>query len=210
MKKLSTILILTLSSICNTFAQDVENVKKTTPVTTNQNDSTKAKNTKVDYLSSGVFVDVFYGFPNLGYELMGDPKNYVSISNIGPLGGRIEFMTDSKNSLGVEFNYSETTIEEEVTVQNTKQAKITNLVRYRIMPRFCHHFRTNNKLDTYVHIGAGIAVFKNTEGINKNQTLPCVRAGVGIKYFIAKKSAVYIDFGIGGPFITTGLSLNLN
>ena len=61
------------------------------------------------------------------------------------------------------------------------------------------------KNEMYMNAMGGLAFFDNTN-IYFNEVLPSVHAGIGYKYFAGNNYGLFIETGLGGPYlINTGI-----
>ncbi len=62
-----------------------------------------------------VLIDAYYGWPNLWSNtakatLTDANSQDISVGSLGPLGGRLEYLVSDKVGMGVEVNYTNTTV----------------------------------------------------------------------------------------------------
>ena len=187
-----------------------------------------------DELKKGdVLVDFFYGGPNLNYvwleillpNLTNGSTSTSNVKNeyvkIGPLGMHLDYMLDDKNSIGIDFNYSFTevrnTYNSNVSSSNVRVTNVGTYERFRFIPRYCYHFRTD-KLDVFYHVGIGTVknnikfvdglTFETSDGDWLKRAIS-IRTGVGLRYSLTKNWGIAADFGLGGPLLTFGINARL-
>ncbi|MCX7953572.1 MAG: porin family protein [Bacteroidales bacterium] len=171
-----------------------------------------------------VIIDVYYGWPNLWTNFAKNAvttvnSQNVSVSTIGPLGARAEYMVSDKIGWSAEFNYSTTSIKfnEETTDQNntiiTYYYKFS-IPRFRALFRFNYHFGQGKKYDSYFTAGLGyygVTYKYETNDPNsrsdyfKNWIPVTYRIGLGGRLFFSENFGLAVELGLGGPLMTFGL-----
>lgn len=172
-----------------------------------------------------VIVDVYYGWPNLwttfAKNAVTSPNSEnISVSSLGPMGARAEYMVSEKTGWTVEFNYSTTSIkfDEKTTDQNntivTYYYKFS-IPRYRVLFRFNYHFGQGKRYDSYFTAGLGyygVTYRFETNDPNeksdyfKNWIPVTYRIGLGGRLFLAENFGISVEVGFGGPLMTFGLT----
>lgn len=185
----------------------------------------------LDSLKKRWHVDVFYGGPNLvsrvveaSHNTTGDaPKT--SVSGIGPIGIRADYMLGRIISLGLEIHRASSVYKRIITAESggTKYyfRDQLSIDRTRIYPRIAAHFG-RDRLDVYAQVGLGIALWTARYKVTENQneffnsiggitlrggtTVVAFRSGFGMRYMITQNLGFNADLGLGGPFYTLGVS----
>ncbi|MFT5600664.1 MAG: hypothetical protein ACI9N1_000900 [Flavobacteriales bacterium] len=175
-----------------------------------------------------VLIDVYYGFPNLysatlksAYANSGTTTD-VKIGSLGPVGAKVEYMVSDKVGMGVDFNYTSTSVsytEEGYDAMNnltTYDYKVSRNV-LRIFPRFNFHFGSGDSFDGYAGLGAGWRnsswKFESTDpdyiSDEIDGLLPVsFRLFLGGRYFFTDNIGMNLEFGVGGgALIQGGLAL---
>jgi hypothetical protein len=120
-----------------------------------------------------------------------DNKNFASAYQVNIRG---MLSVDSKNNffIGFNANYSNVCL---LTGNSRKSIHgILQAVIYK-----------EGKKEIYMNAMGGLAFFDNTD-IYFNEVLPSVHAGIGYKYFAGNNYGLFIETGLGGPYlINTGI-----
>jgi hypothetical protein len=175
------------------------------------------------YEKGKVVIDAYYGFPNLWTSILQSEVNNsttaqnagVTVSSIGPLGGRIEYLLSSKIGFGVDFSYANTTAK--YTDQSTNYNYQISIPRWRVVPRINIHLGHDTKLDPYFAFGVGYVnssySYKtndpNYTGLATTRSLVpvSVMAKFGMRYFITDHIGLGVEVGLGGPLATGGVTV---
>lgn len=187
-------------------------------------------------LYEGSFViDPYYGGPNFGKTLVSviaentNQDVHLHRRAIGPAGIRLEYLLDDSFGIGVDVIYNSIEgryKEENQEFDTTSQMNVkvidnyaVRLSRLRIQARFNYHFAiTNPAVDVYLGVGGGsntrfFEYTKNGED-EENVNLPAtlfpvsMRLCGGFRYYFNQYIGLNAEFGLGGPVISGGLSLN--
>lgn len=172
-----------------------------------------------------IIIDPYYGFPNFGKKLAKgfDEYDNVKVGGLGPLGIRAEYMVADKLGLGIDFilnttnvQYTADSIRTDGTVYETYDVK-ASMRRIRLQARFNYHFVENDNTDAYFGVGAGWnqriwdvkTEFPNYDTDATSGTLLPVsmRVCVGVRYFFTPNIGLNAEIGLGGPVMTTGVSI---
>ncbi|MBL4577297.1 MAG: outer membrane beta-barrel protein [Flavobacteriales bacterium] len=170
-----------------------------------------------------VIIDPYYGFPLSGkaiLDLIFSPID-VSISGVGPTGGRVEYMLADRFGIGVDYIYKQ--IQGEWSGVDSLSGNTYNytgtVTRTRIHLRFNFHLLTSTEeLDLYVGIGSGTNNRKITLASkddprtkltwNNVTLLPfSARAAFGMRYYFTNNIGINAEIGIGGPLVLVGASI---
>jgi hypothetical protein len=183
-------------------------------------------------LKGNFMIDLYYGAPNIGKNLA---QNFVgpgmiydanSVRGIGPAGARIEYMLSDNFGIGVDLIYNSTLFDilyDSLNQDNTVYTTYTGTVameRLRVHLRFNYHFELTDKLDVYTGLGAGTntrmwSVKSDQPGFTFKRTTPVtllpvsMRAAFGMRYYFAPNIGVNAEIGLGGPFVSAGLSIKI-
>ena len=186
-------------------------------------------NTQTNCISQGKsLIDVYYGFPNLystiieqGYNnnfdlTRGLRPNYAN-SFFGPVGVKYERMITDQLGIGLNVFYANTIIQWSDEIYNYK----SNISRLRVAVTGNWHFATTAKFDPYcmAHIGYANYNYKFDQ-VSKFDSIPpihpkpdiqfmipiALRVGIGARYFFTDKLGVNAEIGLGGIFLTAGIS----
>lgn len=177
-----------------------------------------------------VAFDVTYGFPNLyrsvlksAYVNSGTSENVV-IGGIGPIGFRGEYFVADRIAIGIEVNYTNTSVsfEDESTDQAGQPKTYTyeiNAPRIRVMPKFSFHYGSVDEMDFYSSIAIGYnritfnfesddPDFEDRKGQN---FIPIAfRVATGARYYFTENIGAMLELGLGGGGVVTGgLSVKL-
>jgi len=184
-------------------------------------------NANAQAVSEGnILIDAYYGYPNFGAKIAKSLSNVDNIKTrgIGPAGIRAEYMVADKFGIGIDFIYNSVAITgtidslaaDGVTVVETYDLT-TSLQRYRPQIRMNYHFVSEDALDAYVGFGVGANVrravvktdYPNYDGgAVSGAIIPVsLRVALGMRYFFTDNIGANLELGLGGPFISGGLSL---
>lgn len=169
-----------------------------------------------------ILIDTYYGFPNLYATIFKAAyTNYtdVSVTGLGPLGIRGEYLVTDKIGLGLDLCYSSMTLSyNDITV--TPSALYTaGTSKIGGMITFNYHFADHDNFDAYfiTGVGANNRTFTysdptmgkvSSSGVN---AIPvAARIGVGTRYFFTPNFGINLGLGLGqGSLINGGLSFKL-
>jgi hypothetical protein len=186
-------------------------------------------------VNQGSFViDPYYGFPNFGKNFASAFENSstssLEVKGIGPIGLRSEYVLSDKFGVGFDVIYNSYDIRytnvdslyDGVTgTYTTVSSNNRNTMqRLRVQARFNYHFETSNpQLDTYFGLGAGtnnrfrkayengIEIDDETELSNFTLLPFSLRVCAGLRYYFTDNIGVNMELGLGGPFISGGISM---
>lgn len=171
-------------------------------------------------------IDVYYGWPNLWTSVakssLTDANSYqIKVGSIGPIGGRLEFMTSERVGLGVEVNYSNTSVSWKADAQDGNGNNVVydykvSVPRVRAMFAFNFHFGGSEEFDAYWKLAAGYSSLSftystndpnyNDDRINFNVIPVAIRTAVGGRYFITENFHLNAELGLGGgPLMAFGV-----
>jgi opacity protein-like surface antigen len=171
-------------------------------------------------------VDPYYGFPNLVKKIIKEAAGSidgVKVSGIGPAGIRAEYMLANKFGLGMDFIYSTLnltfrfdSLQNNGTIYKTYHPKIA-FQGYKLHLRMNYHYINKEHFDAYFGFGAGghitRATFKTEapdhieiKDINASNPFS-VRLAAGFRYFFNDNIGLNLELGLGGPIISSGISL---
>lgn len=174
--------------------------------------------------------DAYYGWPNLwsntAKKILTDANSFhIKVGNIGPLGGRLEYLGSDKVGVGLDVNYSNTSVSWK---DNALDANNNNVVYYykvsvpriRAMMSFNFHFGGSENFDAYWKIAAGYSTWSFTfESSDPNydedriefDLIPVAfRVGMGVRLFLVQNFNLNAEIGLGGgPLITFGIGTKL-
>lgn len=172
--------------------------------------------------------DVYYGFPNLYTSILkaeyvndnpGEEYQNVKVGGIGPMGLRFEYLITEKIGLGVDMNYTNTTVDWNETIDGNTYDYNVKVPRIRVMGKFNFHFAKSDKFDAYTAFGAGYGSFKLVTETNdpnyiftnlENPIPVSIRFALGARYFFNDNLGINLEFGLlGGALINAGLSFKI-
>ncbi len=176
-----------------------------------------------------IIVEGFYGWPNFATFLLRAAYGFsandeqVNISSAGPLGGRVEYMIDDNISLGLEGYYGASGLEWEgmsLTDQGNDTTYMYDVSYNRVTAnlRAAYHFDLGDNFDAYVAGGVGYRYTRSRfdtddpffEEASVGSFLPfSIRGAVGGRYFIANTIGLGLEFALGGPLVSGGVSIKL-
>lgn len=155
------------------------------------------------------------------------------VKGLGPLGLRAEYMVADRMGVGVDVIYNSYDLQYKNTQTDsvydgntdtwTANSTTTNneykMQRLRVQLRFNYHFEVSNPmLDAYFGVGAGSnnryrKAYENGVEVNDetdlgNFTLLPVsfRICTGMRYYFSQNIGINAELGLGGPFISAGIS----
>lgn len=174
-----------------------------------------------------ILIDAFYGGPDLykatlktSYANSGTTQD-VSISGVGPVGGKFEYLLSDLIGLGVNINYVSSGISyRDVSVDTSGSSVVYSYAITRNVMRF---FPTINfhygkdKVDGYSGIGVGFRTsswkFESNDPDFDDTSLEgflpvSFRMFTGLRYFFTENIGANFEFGLGGGgLIQGGLSV---
>ncbi len=176
-------------------------------------------------VSEGNFIiDPYYGFPNLAASFI-DVSDIEDVNKvgIGPAGLRAEFMLADKFGLGIDLIYNSLNVNGQIdslnpdgSVYESYDSKIF-MRRFRPQVRMNYHFVATNELDVYTGVGVGLNFrqlgvttdYPNYDDASVSGALIPVsmRLALGMRYYFTENIGANLELGIGGPILSTGLSL---
>lgn len=180
--------------------------------------------------TGNIIITPYYGAPNFGKifgKLVEREVDYFSVtSGKGPFGIRGEYLIHEKISVGFDFIYNEVIGSGYVdsTVNNILVERYTLDVeskRFRFLIRGNFHFYSNEKFSFYTGLGIGLNIrkiqfeytipyFENGKNNITGSIIPISgRFALGGTYFPIKNVGINLEFGVGGPLISSGLSIKI-
>lgn len=176
---------------------------------------------KAQALSQGnKAIDVYYGVFSVARSLVNE--NATNIKFLGPIGFQFEYLASDKMGVGIDFNYTSITWEEDRTVTDSVTSNTTTYhdkasrTVIRFMPRFNIHFGSSESFDGYFGIAAGYrqATYKyttndpNYSDDSFSGSIPfAMRICLGARYYFTENIGVNMEMGFGGgALINAGLS----
>lgn len=171
-----------------------------------------------------VFIDGYYGFPNLiGFTLKRKVNAFsknvlqdlvdLDIGGNGPYGGKIEYMFHDHIgvSIGANASYSYAVFDGIDTLNIQRHYEITRNV-LRILPRINFHMLSHEKADLFAGIGIGyngsqwkfITDDPNFNSRDFNGIPVAFRLFVGGRYFFTDFLGLNLEMGIGGGGLLQG------
>ena len=185
----------------------------------------------------GSFImDIDYGFPNLtarwtkiALEADNTAQRVYKVKSLGPMSIKGDYFLTEKFSLGLEVNYTGTSITSTTTDRQVAPGGGTTTVTYtqtventkfRIMPRFGWHFAINDKVDAYQALAVGYLQstnkYTNTNGSSTSaptfsDLLPVAfRYSVGCRVFFTERLGANFEVGLGGgALLAAGLTAKI-
>lgn len=176
-----------------------------------------------------VIIDFYYGFPNLGKEILKnmDQTNQniqtSAFKGIGPTGVRLEYMIAENFGLGFDFIYSSITTDFSVDSLNNDNTVYRTynvhgyMNRFRFHVRANYHFVQDDSFDAYVGFGAGTnmrTIGFDTDYPNYERTKVTsalfpfsARIAIGSRYYFTNNFGLNLELGLGGPVLSAGVSL---
>jgi len=169
------------------------------------------------FKKGAVIFSIGYGFPNLDAQKSNFNNNNfqfesASISEWGPIQGKVEYGIDDRISLGVSANYDHDNVKTTFFYTNG----IFHSSFLSILGRMNIHFVKKKKLDVYFGIGVGYR--KNNFPIDNTvwysavypipQDIPLgLEATIGMRYFFMKNIGIYSEVGASKSIIQAGLTI---
>jgi opacity protein-like surface antigen len=182
-------------------------------------------------LKGTLIIDPYYGAPTIGKttanRFVGREYTYdvSNITGIGPAGVRVEYMLSDYFGLGLDLIYNSTDFDlsyDSLNLDQTVYQTYTgsaSMKRLRIQLRLNYHYELTDQLDAYLGVGVGAntrvwsvvnhqAAYKF---VNSNTVfLPLsMRLAVGMRYYFSSNIGINTEIGLGGPFISAGLSIKI-
>lgn len=172
-----------------------------------------------------VVIEPYIGFPNLSSIVTKNIKRIhdSELDSKGPFGIKVDYFLKDKLSLGVNFIYNSYSIKGQIDSVNTNNVVDSTyfidvkMQRFRFHVNAKYHFYVGEKMDTYVGFGIGTnsrkysidSSYPNLDDKSIFATLIPVssRFDIGARFFLIKNLALNVELGLGGPIISTGLSL---
>lgn len=183
--------------------------------------------TKAQIVEKGTkLLDVYYGWPNLWTNVaktsLTDANSYqIKVGSLGPIGGRLEYLASDKVGLGIEVNYSTTSVSWEADAQDANGNNVVynykvTVPRVRAMFSFNFHFGGSEEFDAYWKLAAGYGSLSftystndptyNDNRINFNVIPIAIRTAVGGRYFLTENFHLNAELGLGGgPLMAFGI-----
>lgn len=175
-----------------------------------------------------VIFDAYYGFPNLYTSILkaeyvnedlGSIYQNVDIGGIGPLGLRVEYLFTDKIGMGLDMNYTNSSVSWNETNNGETYEYQVSVPRLRVMGKFNFHFTKSDNFDAYAAFGAGYGSFKLVTETNdpnyifteiSNPVPVSIRFAVGARYFFNDNLGLNLEFGVlGGALINGGISYKI-
>jgi hypothetical protein len=186
-------------------------------------------------VQKGTFInDPYIGGPNFGKQVIAvSTLGKVDASGIGPLGLRMEFLISDRvgvtfdgifNSAAAKYRYTPDIIvnDDGMTVPNNKEYSYSiQLNSLRIQFGMNYHFDFfGDNSDFFLGFGGGTdnvqVNFSSTEPNFVGSLKPPIlilpfslRLRVGTRYYFSEFLGANLEIGLGGPFISGGLSFRL-
>ena len=185
------------------------------------------------YEEGKVVIDIYYGFPNIITTYLksaidsasrSNSSNQaiysnITVSSIGPVGGRVEYLLTNRIGFGIDFSYSNT-IAKYMDPNNPYNYQ-ASVPRWRVVPRINIHLGNSKKFDPYFAFGIGYhSPYKVIYATNDpNYTGPAVSyiplftnsvvimSKFGMRYFITDEFGLGVEVGFGGPLTTGGITV---
>lgn len=171
---------------------------------------------------SNFIVDVYYGVSFSNFVVI-NQFGVGKINNlIGPIGLKFETMVTDKIGLGIDLNFSQTSISwiNNSTYNNGTYYSYCNYdeTHFRALLNFSNHFMTTERSDTYSSLRVGLnsvnySLNTNNPSLYRSYsffpiTIPVsFRIAVGHKFFFNNNIGINIEAGFGGgPLISGGLT----
>jgi outer membrane scaffolding protein for murein synthesis (MipA/OmpV family) len=161
--------------------------------------------------------DVYYGFPNLTGSLAKSisTDSELTVKSLGPIGGKFEYMVSDKMGVGLETNYSSTTVTytEFDSFDSTNYEYNWSITSIRFMPRWNIHFGSSDNFDGYFGIAAGyLARTYKDSSTDPNYTSTSIsgafpfalRLAVGGRYYFTDNIGLHMELGFGGGALIHG------
>lgn len=162
-----------------------------------------------------IHLDVYVGGPNLigtalkaGYANSQSDEN-LEIGGLPLLGVRFGYMVADKISVGVDINYTNTSID-----YTDGYDYSVNYSRLKAMARFEFHFGSADQFDLYMPVAVGYKSNKLTYETNDPNDLGdvaigslfpvAIRVGIGGRYYFTDNIGLNLEFGLGGGAILEG------
>jgi hypothetical protein len=205
-----------------------------------------SQNSSAQLRKGHIVLEGYYGAPNFGVisanflKLAVEPviRKYVpelneavdlTISGLGPLGGRFEYLVRDRIGLGVDFIYNSTTCAFaidtfDVNGTNIGPMGITyKMTRLRGHFRFNYHFCNTKRWDIYCGLGAGFnnrihkfsAQFHLVQDWDLGKAFSgsypySARTCLGFRFYPTKVIGIGMELGLGGPLVSGGISARFN
>ena len=205
-----------------------------------------SQNSNAQLRKGHIVLDGYYGAPNFGVisanllNLAVAPviREYVpelnetvdlTISGLGPMGGRVEYLVRDRIGLGVDFIYNSTTCvfaidTFDIDDINIGPMSITyKMTRMRGHFRFNYHFCNSKRWDIYCGLGVGLnnrkhkftAQFHLLQDWNLSKAFSgsypySARTCLGIRFYPTKVVGLSMELGLGGPLVSGGISVRFN
>ena len=169
-----------------------------------------------------ILIDTYYGFPNLYTTIFKAAySNYTdaSVSGLGPLGVRGEYLFTDKIGLGLDLCYSSMSLSyNDNTVIPTTTYKASTK-KIGAMVTFNYHFANHDNFDAYFITGVGVnnrsfsysdPSMGTVSSTGTNAIPVAARVGVGMRYFFTPNIGLNLGLGLGqGSLINGGLSFKI-
>lgn len=176
-----------------------------------------------------IIIEGFYGWPNFATFLLRTAYGFsagdenVNITSAGPLGGRIEYMLDDNVGIGLDAFYGASGIEwVDIGITQLGSDTLYNYEidynRVTVNLRAAYHFNISDQFDAYLAGGVGYRYARTRvqtedpffEEATVRNFLPfSVRGAIGGRYFIANTIGLGLEFALGGPLVSGGVSIKL-
>jgi hypothetical protein len=172
-----------------------------------------------------VIIDPYYGYPNFGKTFLNSLEGVenTTVTGIGPMGLRMEYMMAPKFGLGIDFIYNSVNVSGTIdslnsdgTVYKSYDAKIFSQ-RYRPQIRMNYHFVATDNLDAYFGVGVGANIRRigtktdypnyDDNAVSGSLIPVSMRVALGTRYYFTENIGLNLELGLGGPFISGGVSV---
>ena len=175
-------------------------------------------------------IDVYYGAPNFfafiaRTTILSSEMKDVTVSSIGPMGMKYEYLLGEEAGVGLEVNYSNLDISYTDKGTDANNNAVTYHYKYsspaiRVMGAFNYHFVSSEKFEAYFAGKLGYyhrslsVVTDDPKYVIKKFGIPlnslAIRLEVGARLFLTDFLGIHANFGFfGGPIIAGGLTVKI-
>jgi hypothetical protein len=178
-----------------------------------------------------VLVDFYYGFPNLWSASIRTVVREASLPinlqtrSIGPMGGRIEYMTSRHFGIGLDVYYARSEVSYMAEGHDLEGNPATysyevSVPRPRVVLRGNFHLGNSDMVDPYLALGLGYSgtkvVIRTDDPVFNENTLRfpisiplAYRIGFGTRVMLTRYVGLSGEIGLGGPLITGGITIGI-
>ncbi|MEJ6799038.1 MAG: OmpW family outer membrane protein [Crocinitomicaceae bacterium] len=168
--------------------------------------------------------DVYYGFPNLYTTVFKaaytqGTEEGLSISGIGPVGFRAEYLLADKIGLGLDIGFNNTKVSYTETGLIEDYTYDFSTKKIGVLLTFNYHFIDNDQVDFYGVFGVGYGnrtfSFESSDPSYTQAEISSLipiaaRIGVGVRYFLTDNLGINVAAGFGqGGILNAGLSVKI-